>query len=55
MPGKVNPVLGYQKTAKVVQESLKTGLSICEILIREKLLTISEIDMLFDLKKMTES
>ncbi|UCF65501.1 MAG: aspartate ammonia-lyase [bacterium] len=50
----LNPVLGYQKTAKVVQESLKTGLSIREILIRKKLLTISEIDMLFDLKKMTE-
>ena len=50
----LNPVLGYHKTAKIVQESLKTGYSIRDILIRQQVLSPAEIDQLFDLTKMTK-
>jgi fumarate hydratase class II len=49
----LNPVIGYEKAAMVVKESLATGKSIREIVLEEKLLTPEELDKALDLSKLT--
>ena len=38
------PILGYKKSAEIAKKSLKTGISIKDIIIEEKLLDENKID-----------
>ncbi|MBI3659104.1 class II fumarate hydratase [Candidatus Acetothermia bacterium] len=49
----LNPVIGYEKAAMVVKESLASGKSIREIVLEKKLLPPEELDKALDLKKLT--
>lgn len=50
----LNPYIGYDKAAAVVQESLKTGLSIPEVALRRKLLTKTQLKSVLNPKKITK-
>ncbi len=49
---KLNPILGYEKTAKLVQEAYETEKTIKEIVLEKKLFNQNEIDTILDPKKM---
>ncbi|WP_143315080.1 aspartate ammonia-lyase [Clostridium sp. HBUAS56017] len=48
------PHIGYKKSAEVAKTSLKTGESIRTIILKEKLLTESELDSILDYDSMTD-
>jgi aspartate ammonia-lyase len=50
----LNPLIGYERAAKVAQESARTGESILDIVRRESLLTPEQIASLFDPSTLTE-
>ena len=50
----LNPVIGYSRAAEIVKKSLKTGKSIPEICLEEKVLTQKELDQVLDPRRMTE-
>jgi aspartate ammonia-lyase len=50
----LNPVIGYSRAAEIVKKSLKTGKSIPEICLEEKVLTQKELDYILDPRRMTE-
>lgn len=47
------PYLGYQKSAEIAKKALKTGRSIRELVLEEKLLTEQQLDVMMDARKMT--
>jgi len=49
----LNPYLGYDKTAALVKESLKTGKNLKELVIEKRLLTREKVAEIFDIKKIT--
>ncbi len=50
----LNPYIGYDKASEVVQESLKTGESIFEVISKKKLLKKEELDRILDYRKVTQ-
>ncbi|MDD4780910.1 MAG: aspartate ammonia-lyase [Tissierellia bacterium] len=50
----VSPHIGYKKTAEVAKEAIETGVSVRELLIRDKLLTSDELDIILNPFSMTE-
>jgi aspartate ammonia-lyase len=50
----LNPVIGYARAAEIVKKSLRTGKSIPEICLEEKVLSKKELDYLLDPRRMTE-
>lgn len=49
----LSPILGYYKTSKIVQKSLKTGKSIRNILLEENIFNYEQINDFFSLEKRT--
>ena len=49
----LSPKLGYEKTAKLVHESLQTGLSVIEIVREKKMIPEDELKALLDIKALT--
>ncbi len=49
------PFIGYQRAADIAKESLKTGVSIREIILRDKILTESELDAILEPFAMTSA
>lgn len=50
----LNPVIGYARAAEIVKKSLKTGKSIPEICLEEKVLSKKELDRILNPRRMTE-
>ncbi|EFI42304.1 MULTISPECIES: aspartate ammonia-lyase [Peptoniphilus] len=48
----INPYVGYEKAAEIAKEALKTGQSIKELIIRDNLIPIDEIDDILNPFKM---
>ena len=49
------PIIGYQKSAQIAKESLSTGVSIKDIIVREKILSQQELDEVLDPFNMTSA
>ena len=47
------PVIGYQKSAEIAKEALKTGTPVRELILRNKILKEEELDKILDPMKMT--
>ena len=50
----LNPVIGYSRAAEVVKKSLKTGKTIPEVCLEDKVLTEKELNEILDPHRMTE-
>lgn len=50
----VSPHIGYEKAAEVAKEAIETGVSVRELLIRDKLLTDEKLDIILNPFSMTE-
>ncbi len=50
----LNPYIGYDKAAAVVEESLRTGLSIPEVVLKRKLLTKQQLKQILNVKRLTK-
>ena len=50
----LNPHIGYMKAAEIAKEYLKSGKSIREIVLEKELLTVEQLNKVFDLHGMTE-
>jgi fumarate hydratase, class II len=50
----LNPFLGYEKSAEVIKESVRTGRSIRDIVLDEGLMSAAELDRALDILGMTE-
>jgi aspartate ammonia-lyase len=50
----LNPVIGYSRAAEVVKKSLKTGKTIPEVCLEEKVLSEKELKKILDPHRMTE-
>ncbi|MGH8403328.1 MAG: lyase family protein [Gammaproteobacteria bacterium] len=50
----LNPILGYDRAAQVVKKALRSGKTIPEVCLEEKLLTRRQLDHLLDPRRMTE-
>jgi aspartate ammonia-lyase len=50
----LNPVIGYSRAAEVVKKSLKTGKTIPEVCLEDKVLTEKELKQILDPHRMTE-
>ncbi len=48
------PYIGYQRSATIAKESLKTGASVREIILRDGIMTEEELEELLDARAMTE-
>ena len=48
------PYIGYQRSAAIAKESLKTGASVREIILRDGIMTEDELNKLLDARAMTE-
>ena len=48
------PYIGYQRSAAIAKESLKTGASVREIILRDGIMTEDELCKLLDARAMTE-
>lgn len=48
------PYIGYKKSADIAKEALKTGISVKEIILREGILSIRELNEILDPVSMTE-
>jgi fumarate hydratase class II len=49
----LNPVIGYEKAAMVVKESLASGKTIRQVVLEKKLLSPEELEKALDLRKLT--
>ncbi len=49
----LNPHLGYEVVAEVVQESVRTGTSVRDVVVRRRLMAARELDRILDLDAMT--
>lgn len=49
------PYIGYKKSAEIAKESLKTGVPVREIVLRDRLLSESRLNEILDVKAMTEA
>ena len=49
----LNPVLGYEKSAAIAKEALKTGASVYDLVLEKKWLTRAKLDDLLKPEKMT--
>jgi len=50
----LNPYIGYAAAAKVVQEALRTGKPIRQVVLEHELLPADELDRILDPRAMTE-
>lgn len=50
----INPYVGYEKAANIAKEAIKTGKPIRELILRDKLLTKEQLDIILDPMMMTE-
>jgi fumarate hydratase class II len=50
----LNPFIGYEKTAEIIKESIKTGKSIRELVLKRKLMTEAELDKALDVLALTK-
>lgn len=48
------PYIGYQRSAAIAKESLKTGMSVREIILRDGIMSEDELNKLLDARAMTE-
>ena len=48
------PYVGYEKAANVAKEAIRTGKSVRELVIRDKLLTREQLDIILNPVSMTE-
>ncbi len=48
------PYIGYQRSASIAKESLKTGVSVREIILRDGIMTEEQLEELLDARAMTE-
>lgn len=48
------PYIGYKKSAEIAHQSLTTGISVRELVLREKLMTPEQLDVSLDLTAMTQ-
>ena len=48
------PYVGYEKAANIAKEAIKTGKSVRELILRDKLLTGEQLDIILDPISMTE-
>jgi len=48
------PYVGYEKAANVAKEAIRTGKSVRELVIRDKLLTKEQLDIILNPVSMTE-
>ena len=48
------PYIGYQRSAAIAKESLKTGVSVRKIILRDGIMTNKELEELLDARAMTE-
>ncbi len=51
----LNPVVGYMKAAEIAKKSVKTGIPVRELIVKERLLTRAEADRLLDPAVLTVS
>ncbi len=49
----LSPIIGYDNAAKIAKKSMKTGKTIKELVIKEKLLPKEKVDIILNLKKLT--
>ena len=49
----LNPYIGYKKSAEIAKKSLKTGISVRELVLQEKILSKEEMDVILNPYKMT--
>ena len=49
------PFVGYQRAAEIAKEALRTGISVREIILRDKILTEEELASVLDPVAMTEA
>ncbi len=49
----LNPYIGYERSAEIIKESVKTGRSIRELVLEAGLMTDDEIDRALDVIAMT--
>jgi fumarate hydratase class II len=50
----LNPILGYEKVAEIVKDARKTGRTIREVILEQKLLSSAELDKALDVQKLTK-
>jgi fumarate hydratase class II len=50
----LNPYIGYNKAAEIAKEAFEKNLTIRELVIKKKLLSESQLDIILDIRKMTE-
>ena len=50
----LNPHIGYDKGAEVAKEAFATGRNVRDVILEKGLLTADELDLVLDLKRMTE-
>lgn len=50
----LNPMIGYEKAAEVVKESIKSRKTIRQVIIEKRILSKKEVDELLDYKKVTQ-
>ncbi len=50
----LNPFLGYEKTAEIIKESVRSGRSIRELVLEQRLMTAAELDRALNVLGMTE-
>lgn len=48
------PYIGYQRSASIAKEALKTGISVREIILRDAIMTEEQLEELLDARAMTE-
>ena len=48
------PYIGYQRSAEIAKESLKTGVSVRDIILRDGIMTEEELEHVLDARGMTE-
>jgi len=48
------PYIGYKKAAEISKESLKSGISVKELVLREEILTEEELEKILDPFAMTQ-
>ncbi len=50
----ISPHVGYQKAADIAKEAVKTGESVRALILRDKLLNETELDLILDTMNMTK-
>jgi len=49
----LNPILGYERTAKLIQEALANGASVKQLAVEQGLITREQAEKIFDFRKLT--